>query len=233
MHLNFYKYIIQRVLSVSTLCFLLYPFNSNAQDSLSKKNYHVVGIGALVSNNIDKNDDNAKYTVNFSQPAASILYRHFFNHGSSKSITTANAYITYKNASIKTSSFSMGSRAIYQKGLIDLVRFDIGLSRLAVLGKRKGFQIGGGFGLGGLIYTSGTLDNIDYLGNVISSESIKKSGLLNRVNAYINFEMNQRIRVSQNSNILIGCKSQIGSSEGFRTQLGVSETLFVAYMFKV
>ena len=231
MNLNFSKYKIQRVLSVSTLCFLLFSFKSNAQDSIIKKNYHVVGVGSQMALPIERIIYTNLNSLTYNQPAYSIFYRYFFPFIPGKSVTSANLYITYRSADGKKNVISQGG-SDYYRARLEMCRFDLGLSRLAVLGKRKGFQIGGGFGLGGLIYTNGKLEKVDYYGNVLSSESIKQSGLLNRVNAYINLEMNQRFRISKRSYLLVGSKSQLESADGFGYRLSVSETVFVAYMFR-
>jgi hypothetical protein len=213
MNLNFNKYLIQRVLTVSTLCFLLFSTKSIAQDSIVKKSYHVVGVGIQGILPIEREVYTNFNSLTYNQPAYSIFYRHFFSFTPGKSVNSANLYITYRSVDAKKNVVSSSGSNHYQ-GKLDICRFDLGLSRLVVLGKRKGFQIGGGFGLGGLIYSSGNLKENLY-----------------RVNAYGNFEMNQRFKISKKSYLLMGSKSQLESADGFGYKLGVSETVFIAYMF--
>lgn len=199
---------------INSFCFLIFSFNIKAQDSIVKKNYHVVGVGSQMVLPIERIFNTNFNSLTYNQPAYSFFYRYFFPFTSGKSVTSANLYITYRSADGEINVISSSGSSHYQDRL-KMCRFDIGLSRFAVLGKRSGFQIGGGFGLGGLIYSSGSLKENLY-----------------RVNVYGNFEMNQRFTITKKSYLLMGSKSQLESADGFGYRLGISETVFVAYMFR-
>lgn len=204
----------QKVLVMSTFCFLFCVVNMQSQDSIKKKCYHVVGFGTQFLNNIDKKDGGHIYNVNYHQPGLSLFYRYFFPYAFEKSITSANLFLSYREANAQTSTYSSGGNS-FKNGYFEICRFDIGLSRLALLGKKKGINIGGGFGLGGLIYSNGEM----------------KSNLY-KVNASINFEISQRFKLSQRSFVLVGFKTQVETPEGFGTRLGLIETVFLGYMFR-
>lgn len=214
MKLNFDKYFIQRVLSISTLCFLLFSFKINAQDSLYLKRYHVGGVGVQFLSGAST-DGNPSYTITYQEPAVSLFYRYFFPWTPGKSVTSANLYLTHRNGYVSSSSYSGGSGNTNDNGNFESYRFDLGLSRLATLGKRKGFNIGGGFGIGGLFYSTG-----------------KMKTNLNRVNLSLNFEIHQRFKVSKKSFLILGSKMQIESPEGFVRRPIFIETVFLAYMFR-
>lgn len=222
--------LFQRVLVISTLCFLISPKFINAQDSLRKRNYHVIGFGTQFLSNIANVYGHDRNIITYNQPALSLFYRYFFSHTPGKSVTTANAHFTYRNAEGYSESGGMGGSSSY-KGKFELVRFDIGLSRLATLGKRKGFNVGGGFGLGGLIYSRGEMRESWFSQGVSGSSvvSISKADLLNKINASINFEMNQRFKVNHRSFVILGSKFQIETPEGFSARIGLMETIFLAY----
>ncbi len=204
------------------------------QDSLYKSNYHVVGCGVQFLRDTYYLYGHNKSSITYNQPSINILYRYFFPWKLGKSITSANVNINYRTATGYSESGGLGGSSIY-KGSFNVYRFDVGLSRLRTLGAKKGFYIGGGFALGGLIYSSGNLISTDYSGNKIVTNpdiSISKSELLSKVNVNVNFEMSTRFKLTAKSFLLVGSKFQIESPEGFNARIGIAETLFLAYMFK-
>lgn len=223
--------LFQKVLFLSTFCFLF--LGITAQDSLYKIKHHVIGIGPQFLREPYNNYGHDKNYITYNKPAYTAFYRLFFNYNKKYSSTSANIYFTYRKAFGYSQSGGMGGSSSYE-GIFELCRFDIGLSRFVAFGRRRGFNLGGGFGLGGLIYSNGEIKEYSYSqGNSVSaSVSLRNLDLLNKVNAYMNFELSQRFKVFEKSFIMVGSKFQLESPEGFNARIGLTETMFVAYVFK-
>lgn len=221
----------RKLLLISACCLILSGIQ--AQDSLQKKNYHVVGTGIQLLRSPNKSDGHDLNYINYKLPAVTVFYRYVYHVVPGKSLTSANAYFTYRKGYGYSQSGGLGGGETYQ-GSFESCRFDLGLSKLLTFGKRNGFNIGGGFGLGALLYSKGEVEYFSYSGGSSSSstKSISKSNALSKINFGVNFEMNQRFKVSEGSFVLIGSKSQLELPDGFGARLGLTETIFLAYMFR-
>lgn len=232
MHVFSIIVLFQKVLFLSTFCFLF--LGITAQDTLRKKNSHVVGFGVQLLADRSRSEAHDFGRVGYDKPGAIIFYRFIKQKSGNKNKSVIfNSNLFYRKGSGATSSGGLGGHSSIS-GEFELLRLDFGAALGINVYKGRGPNIIGGANIGALIYSNGRARYSEFSGynNYRNSYYKPVYRALTPINISVNLEINQKIHLVQKSSLLLGAKVQIETPEGFGAPLGMNSTFFIGYVFR-
>lgn len=222
--------LLQKVLLVSTFCFLL--LQVRAQDSLFQKKQHVIGIGAQLMMDRSKRKEHDVGEIKYNGPGRLLFYRLIIPK-SSRTCLVLNSNFYYRTGQGYSSSGGKGG-GVSCRGNFESYRLDIGVAKRWQLGKKAGPNIMFGGNIGALAYSKGSAICTEFSVYYKTVEKVEKPvrSKLSSINLSVNFEIDQVIPISAFSSLLLGLRFQVETPEGFGAPLGVNETFFIGYVFR-
>ncbi|MDO8999361.1 MAG: hypothetical protein Q7W45_06315 [Bacteroidota bacterium] len=211
-----------------SLFFILKTEGVFAQDSLRKKIQHMIGVGLDYTPYSKGFLFHRNATVEYEMPEYHFFYRLLFLNENKKHSTSLHFGIhDRKGTYYYSESFKIGY--VYEKGIFDLRRIEIGIFELARLGKHKNFNLGGGFIFGKTLYTNGTIYHDETLAGVSKSSIKKAESISSKLYFSLNIEISQAFKIIRKHFIVLGLRQSIETPDFGGAAPNFTHHAFLAY----
>lgn len=217
------------VIRIVFIILLLSRFCAFSQDSLIKKNCHVVGFGSQFLTDRSIARGHGRAIVNYNLPGYEAFYR-FEMVNKKQGKFCIGLSLCYREGQGNYYGDGAISWSSSWSGSFKVVRAQISPSYVWTFGKRKSFGFGTGLYIGFKLYADGETkhDFHDGFANIHTSEMINSGEQIDRMHFGNYVEFQQRFKFIGKTKLFLGVKGGFDSNEGYSSTMSLFVTPFLA-----